>query len=174
MCFFDPNTLELSLLTKAWLKHDLPSEINTDDSETIFTLINWLLEPCLNFVKEKCFQFISCTKIHLSFSFFNLYKCMLQDMMLSNLLFLFLDFDKFNFKILPFSNKYKEEQNEHSESLEEPYASVNKKKKETKSEMIVAYFMMSIVWSIGANLKQASRDIFSDFFNNLCRNIKTK
>ena len=49
------------------------------------------------------------------------------------------------------------------------YGAVVKKNKEQISEMIVAYFLVSIVWSIGAGLKELSREKFNDFFNKLIR-----
>jgi len=43
-----------------------------------------------------------------------------------------------------------------------------------KNEMIVANFFLSVVWSIGAVLKQTSKEKFTVFFNELCENsIKT-
>ena len=81
MCFFDSNTLELNMLKTAWLKHDLPGQVSERDSSIISQLIDWLLEPCLNFVTEKCVQFVKCSKMHLTFSFLRLLKCLLTDMM---------------------------------------------------------------------------------------------
>ena len=39
-----------------------------------------------------------------------------------------------------------------------------------KGEMIVANFFLSIIWSIGAVLKQSSKEKFSAFFTDLCEN----
>jgi len=46
---------------------------------------------------------------------------------------------------------------------------VVRKAKEKISEMLVAYFFASIVWSIAAGLHQASREKFSQFFTKLIR-----
>ena len=53
---------------------------------------------------------------------------------------------------------------------EQLYGAVVKKNKERISEMIVAYFFASIVWSIGGGLIQDSKEKFSNFFNKICRN----
>ena len=66
-----------------------------------------------------------------------------------------------------------EESAENNQELE-MFDSIIKKKNEIKSEMTVAYLMMSAVWSIGAGIKQLSRPLFSEFFNNLCRNSDDK
>ena len=66
-----------------------------------------------------------------------------------------------------------EESAEKNQELD-MFDSITKKKNEIKSEMTVAYLMMSIVWSISAGIKQLSRPLFSEFFNNLCRNLDQK
>lgn len=45
-----------------------------------------------------------------------------------------------------------------------------KKEIEEKNDMIVAYFFMCVVWTIGSVLKQSSREKFNSFFNDLCDN----
>lgn len=41
---------------------------------------------------------------------------------------------------------------------------------EEKTDAVVAHFFLSVVWSIGAVLKQSSRDKFNAFFSDLCDN----
>jgi hypothetical protein len=41
---------------------------------------------------------------------------------------------------------------------------------EEKNDSVVAHFFLAVVWSIGAVLKQSSRDRFNEFFNDLCDN----
>lgn len=113
------------------------------DRSTIILLIDWLIEPCLMFVMENCKQFIECSSNSLALSFFKLYESMLQETL--DLI----------------------EENEKRD--EQVYGAVVKKNKEQISEMIVAYFLVSIVWSIGAGLKELSREKFNDFFNKLIR-----
>jgi hypothetical protein len=43
-----------------------------------------------------------------------------------------------------------------------------------KNEMIVANFFLSVVWSIGAVLKQESKEKFTIFFSDLCENSLKK
>lgn len=57
----------------------------------------------------------------------------------------------------------------HSGELESMSAS-DKKAMEEKNDSLVAHFFMAIVWSIGAVLKQSSREKFSSFFHDLCDN----
>jgi hypothetical protein len=46
----------------------------------------------------------------------------------------------------------------------------DKKLIEEKVDFMTAYFLTAVIWSIGGVLKQASRDRFTSFFNDLCDN----
>lgn len=143
MCFYASNSLELTTISNVWIKYSLPKIISEKDRSTIILLIDWLIEPSLIFVKEKCQQFISSSSNSLLLSFYKLYESMLQETLVLI------------------------EQNEKRD--EQVYGAVVKKNKEQITEMIVAYFFVAIIWSIGAGLKEVSREQFSAFFNKLIR-----
>lgn len=73
---------------------------------------------------------------------------------------------------LIFCRKYFEEESESDEEMEDldsKQPNPNAKRiAEDKKDMLIAYFLMSIIWSIGAVLKQSSRDKFTQFFISLC------
>jgi hypothetical protein len=46
----------------------------------------------------------------------------------------------------------------------------DKKIMEEKNNMTIAYFFLSIIWSLGATLIHSSRQKFSAFFHELCEN----
>ncbi len=146
MCFFSPHTLQVSTIARTWLQHNLPKSIGASDTQTINLLIDWLLQPCLDFVQQPdCHSFIPAQPIHLVYSFFRLYECLIRYETLALI-------------------------DENEKRDEQAYASVVRKGKERISEMLVAYFFASVVWSIGACLHQASREKFSNFFTKLIRN----
>jgi dynein heavy chain, axonemal len=78
--YLDSATIDSKLLVDAWLKNELPRLI-TDNYliKTIHFLFEWLLEPCLNFVTNKCEHYCACSKMHLCISFLRLFKCMIND-----------------------------------------------------------------------------------------------
>lgn len=143
MCFFTNDCLELENIADAWLNYKVPKPVCAKDKTTIELLIGWLLRPCLDFVLDKCEQFIQCSANHLVLSFFSLYECMLQDTLV-----LIEENDKID---------------------ETVFGAVFKKNKEQISEMTVAHFFSSIVWTIAGGLRQTSREQFSHFFNKICR-----
>ena len=53
----------------------------------------------------------------------------------------------------------------------------HERRRELQKEMIIAYFLLAIVWSIGASSIQNqkhSKEKFNQFFHNLCDNLNKK
>lgn len=80
MIYLEPMILGPKSLINAWLKNYLPEFLDKQQEATISMLCDWLIEPCLSFVTEKCDQFIFCSKMHLTTSFLKLFSCLLEDM----------------------------------------------------------------------------------------------
>jgi hypothetical protein len=58
----------------------------------------------------------------------------------------------------------------NTQSAKEAMNASEKRLMEEKIDSIVAHFFLSVIWSIGAVLKHASREKFNSFFNDLCDN----
>ena len=79
MIYFDPMSLGPQSLINTWLKYEMPAYIDPNQVAIIRLLMDWLLEVCLDFVVDKCEQFVFCSKMHLAMSFFKLFSSMLHD-----------------------------------------------------------------------------------------------
>lgn len=80
MIYLDPMTLGAKSLVNAWLKYHVPKYLLKPQVQTIAQLLEWLIEPCLNFVTKNCDQFIECSSMHLTLSFLKLLDCLLDEM----------------------------------------------------------------------------------------------
>lgn len=81
MVYFDPSTIGTKLLVDAWLKNDLVEIISDRQNvKTVGLLLEWLLDPCLDFVISHSEQIINCSKMHLTISFLKLYKSFLWEL----------------------------------------------------------------------------------------------
>lgn len=49
-----------------------------------------------------------------------------------------------------------------------PVGASEKKLEEERTNMLVAYFLFSVVWSLGSTLDNDSRIKFDEFFRELC------
>jgi dynein heavy chain len=58
---------------------DIFSKLLEDHQKLIQDLFNWLVQPCLDFVRLECKLFITTSPLHLVFSLLNLYTCILDD-----------------------------------------------------------------------------------------------
>lgn len=58
---------------------DTFSKIFDENKELIHTLFDWLVQPCLEFIRHECKLFITTSPLHLVHSLINLYTCLLDD-----------------------------------------------------------------------------------------------
>jgi hypothetical protein len=192
--YFEPSIIGTRSLIDSWLKWDLPSFINDKQAKIISSLCDWLVEACLDFVITKCDQFIKCSRMHLLMSFIKLYNCMLHDIWKK-----FEDeFEELetspdnnnNSNNEPDDDEYTNQKTaikqrasiNKSENLSEDDEYIPNKNEpdnhpkisnvEEKNNMIIAYFFISIIWSISGVVKLASRDKFNNFFLQLIHDRK--
>jgi len=54
MIYLEPSTLGWRPMLKSWL-NTLPEPLQTEDQlDCIFAMFEWLVDPCLTFVKKSC------------------------------------------------------------------------------------------------------------------------
>lgn len=58
---------------------DTFSRLTEEYNKVIRDLFDWLVEPCLDFVRLECKLFITTSPLHLVHSFLNLYTCVLDN-----------------------------------------------------------------------------------------------
>jgi hypothetical protein len=82
MIYLDEMVIGPKTLINTWLTNTIPNFLSKQQTNMISMLSNWIIEPCLDFVTEKCEQFLVCSKMHLTISFLKLFECMLDDIRL--------------------------------------------------------------------------------------------
>lgn len=55
------------------------SKLMEEYNKVIRDLFNWLVQPCLDFIRHECKLFITTSPLHLVHSLLNLYTCILDD-----------------------------------------------------------------------------------------------
>lgn len=58
---------------------DIFNKLIEDHQKLIRDLFDWLLQPCLDFVRLECKLFITTSPLHLVFSLLNLYTCIMDN-----------------------------------------------------------------------------------------------
>ncbi|CAF1048753.1 unnamed protein product, partial [Brachionus calyciflorus] len=155
MIYLDSMSLGYKILIKSWFKNKFPKHLNKIHAKMLELLFDWLLQPCLIFSSNSKL-FLNQSQIMLTNSFLNILTCLLDD-------------------IKTYFDEEEEEEEKKSEDVNDDYMDVFKKElnshekriEEDRKDMLVAYFIWSLVWSIGNILRQESREKFSYYFLNL-------
>ena len=53
-----------------------------EQKDLIRTMFNWLVQPCLDFIRHNCKRFLVTSALHLVHSLINLYTCLLDEFIL--------------------------------------------------------------------------------------------
>ena len=61
------------------MQHDLPQNLTQEHRELVNDLLEWLVDPCLNFIRLECKMLINTSPIHLVYSLQRLYTCLLDE-----------------------------------------------------------------------------------------------
>ena len=64
---------------ESYMEHNLPKNLNKEQLEIINELFDWLVDPCIDFIRNNCKFQIQTSFIHLTFSLMKLYTCMLDE-----------------------------------------------------------------------------------------------
>ena len=78
MIYMEPHQL-------GWRPHfnsymnTLPDSINEENRSMIRDLFDWLVDPCLDFVRHECQLFVNTSDIHLTVSLMRLYSCLMEE-----------------------------------------------------------------------------------------------
>ena len=80
MIYMDPNQLGWRPLKDSYMQHDLPTgNLQKEHVELISELFDWLVDPCIEFIKTNCRFQLPTSYIHLMFSTMRLYTCLLRE-----------------------------------------------------------------------------------------------
>ena len=61
------------------MEHELPENIADDMREMVDDLFEWLVQPCLDFIRHECKMLINSSPIHLVYSHMRLYRCLMDE-----------------------------------------------------------------------------------------------
>ncbi|XP_071486244.1 dynein axonemal heavy chain 3-like [Diadema antillarum] len=151
MIYMEPSQLGWQPLVASWLEHECPDFITKAQKDTMQLLFEWLLPPCLHHASRVCRQLVPMSPMHMTMSMLKLYKCLLADVG----------------AIKQRRDADSDVEDEEDEETDDTSLS-DQKVLEERTNMMLCYFLFSLVWSVGVSVDGASRDNFSEFFKQLC------
>ncbi|KAJ8047551.1 Dynein heavy chain 3, axonemal [Holothuria leucospilota] len=159
MIYMEPSQLGWQPLVASYLQHCVPDFVTNSQKEVIKLLFDWLLPPCVNHVIKNCHQSVAMSDMHMTMNMIKLYGCLLDDVSDSDS-----DFD-----VDEDGDEEQETPPVADEADEEKPPSLTEQKiQEERTNMLIANFLFSLVWSVGATVDGDFRDNFSEFFKQLC------
>ncbi|XP_072168572.1 dynein axonemal heavy chain 3-like [Diadema setosum] len=78
MIFMEPHQLGWRPLKTSYMD-ELPACLTAEHKELVNDLFEWLLDPCLDFLRHECKLFVETSAIHLSYSLMRLYTCLMDE-----------------------------------------------------------------------------------------------
>ncbi|XP_048576009.1 dynein axonemal heavy chain 3 isoform X2 [Nematostella vectensis] len=78
MIYMEPYQLGWKPLMESYL-NTLPESLSKEHRETVRLLFDWLMEPCLNFIRHDCKFFLTSSDMHLVTCFQRLYSCLMDE-----------------------------------------------------------------------------------------------
>ncbi|XP_071037846.1 dynein axonemal heavy chain 3 [Parasteatoda tepidariorum] len=83
MIYMEPHQLGWKPSKDSYLNNLSKLELSEECISLINDLFEWLVEPCLDFLKQHCVTFLKTSKIHLLSSLIKLFDCFLKDLLVS-------------------------------------------------------------------------------------------
>lgn len=79
MIYMDPNQLGWRVFKESYIQYELPASLSKDARELINDLFEWMVDPCLEFLRFNCKFQLSTSPIHLTFSLMRLYTSLMDE-----------------------------------------------------------------------------------------------
>lgn len=142
MVYVEPSQIGCWPIITSWMRHvkeNFPGLVN--HYGMIFSLLEWLCDPCVDFVKRHCRDIVPTAPINLAQSLLKMYECLLDE-----------------FRIAPGSRASQRVSKIGGISLLTPPTG------DDINTWVQCLFFMSLVWSIGATIDSDGREKFNLFF----------
>ncbi|XP_062507706.1 dynein axonemal heavy chain 3-like [Corticium candelabrum] len=78
MIYMEPHQLGWKPLMESWLQ-TLPTQLNEEHHTMIKDLFDWLIQPCLDFIRHQCKLFVETSPLHLVNQMMNLYSSLMGE-----------------------------------------------------------------------------------------------
>lgn len=78
MIYLEPHQMGWRPFKESYMQYELPEKLSQENRDMINDLFEWLVDPCLEYIRHNCKLFVNASEMHLVQSMMRLYTC-LQD-----------------------------------------------------------------------------------------------
>ncbi|XP_059139620.1 dynein axonemal heavy chain 3-like isoform X2 [Physella acuta] len=147
MVYLEPHQMGWRPSVQSYMMYRLPKKLRQEQKELVQDLFDWLVEPCLDFVKRSCKTFIPTSEIHQVHMLMHLYTSMMDEIIETC-------------KALP-DEGAPESQEHNPEHLTQQQITL----------WLQGMFLFCIVWTIGGTVMADSKKAFDEFFRTLISGV---
>lgn len=79
MIYLEPHQMGWRPMKDCYLKYDLSEKMSDENRKMIDDMFEWLIDPCLDFIRKNCKTFITTSDMHLVQSLMRLYTCLMDE-----------------------------------------------------------------------------------------------
>ena len=79
MIYLEPHQLGWRPFKESYMQHELPENLSEENRDLVNDLFEWLIDPCLAFIRKKCKVFLPTSDMHLVQSLMRLYSCLMDE-----------------------------------------------------------------------------------------------
>ncbi|XP_053383461.1 dynein axonemal heavy chain 3-like [Mercenaria mercenaria] len=141
MIYLEPHQMGWKPSKETFMKHRLPKGLTEEQLGLVNDLFEWLVDPCLYFIRKNCKTFIQTSEMHLVQSLMHLYLCQMDEIRAT----------------LELQGKEDDEGAPQQGMLSAQQMTL----------YLQGLFLFSLIWSLGATLQGDSRKKFDGFFRNI-------
>ncbi|XP_012937339.1 dynein heavy chain 3, axonemal [Aplysia californica] len=142
MVYLEPHQMGWRPSVASYMAYTLPQKLKQEQKELVQDLFDWLVEPCLDFVRRKCKTFLFTSEMHQVQMLMTLYSALM---------------DEINDSL----NAMPEEGEEPPENSQEHLTP------QQITLWLQGMFLFCVVWTIGGTVQGDSRKHFDEFFRTL-------
>ena len=66
------------------MQHEIPDSLDEENRAYLNDLFEWLLEPCFDFIRHNCKQFLVTSELHLARSLMTTLSCLMDEIKMAN------------------------------------------------------------------------------------------
>ncbi|XP_061175178.1 dynein axonemal heavy chain 3-like [Saccostrea echinata] len=139
MIYLEPHQMGWRPFKESYMQYELPEQLSQENRDMVNDLFEWLIDPCLDFIRHHCKTFVNASEMHLVQSLMRLYTC-LQDEIRATLEHVPAEGDEPN-----------------------PNALSNQQ----ITLWMQGMFLFSLIWTVGGTMDGDSRKKFDSYFRNI-------
>jgi|SRR6218665_685520 len=79
MIYLEPHQLGWKPFKDSYMQHQCPKTLSAEHVEQLNDLFDWLIDPCLEFIRLECKMLLQTSPIHLVLTFLRLYHSLLDE-----------------------------------------------------------------------------------------------